>query len=75
MKSIIELFVTKLSISDAGTVVAVDTQVLTNLTDEKSEGFYNLPRGYCNFVMTYDEYIRMKLKVGDSIRIDIFKVR
>lgn len=75
MKSIMEFFVNKLEITDDGTIVNVDTQVLTKFEGEKLVDGFKLPRSYCNFVITYDEYIRMRLKVGDSIKIIVSKIR
>ena len=72
MKSELEFIVHKIQLSENGSMVEIDTQILITSNMEKQHD--GLHRQYCNFIITYSEYLRMKLKVGDSIRIDIIKV-
>jgi len=69
MKSEIELKVNRIQLSETGTMVEVDTSIMH--TDKTmNEGIH---RQHCNFVLYYEEYLRMRLKVGDYIRIDVIK--
>jgi len=72
MKSELEFIVNKISLSGSGGMVEVDTTIL--ITDCMVNQHDGLHRQYCNFVITYEEYIRVRLKVGDCIRIDIRRI-
>ncbi len=70
MKSEIEFIVNKLQLTENGTMVEVDTSIL-HTDKSKNEGMH---RQYCNFVLYYEEYLRLRPKVGDCIRVDIKKI-
>lgn len=76
MNSILEFFVNKIQISEGGSFIELDTTILftselDNIRTKKEEGIH---RSYCNFVITYDEYLRLHLKVGDSIKVNISRI-
>lgn len=63
-----EFYVEKLQITDNSRHVQVDTSVLD------TDG--NVPEGrkYCNFIISYGEYVKLNLRVGDSLSILITKL-
>lgn len=72
MKSELEFIVNKLQLSSNNGMVEVDATIL--ITDKMVNQHDGLHRQYCNFIITYNEYIRMRLKVGDYIRMNISKI-
>ena len=72
MRSDLEFIVNTIKLSGSGGMVEIDTQILITGGMEKQHD--GLHRQYCNFIVNYSEYLRMRLKVGDCVRIDIKKI-
>jgi len=72
MKSELEFIVNTIKLSGNGGMVEVDTTIL--ITDKMECQHDGLHRQFCNFIITYEEYIRLHLKVGDCIRMDIKRI-
>ncbi len=64
-----EFFIETLHITNDVRHVEINTSVID------TDGDTVKGRTYCNFVITYDEYIKLKLKVGDSVTISISNLR
>ncbi len=64
-----QFYVEKLHITGNAHHVEVNTSILDIDGDKVEEG-----RQYCNFIITYDEYVKLNLKVGDCIKISVSKV-
>lgn len=75
MNSILEFFVNKIQISEGGSFIELDTTILFTSELDKIKKEEGIHRSYCNFVITYDEYIRLHLKVGDSIKVNLTKIK